>query len=418
MANMIYRKVNYINWKYEAKHIMLSNDDMKEKLNTVRATRKETNFNTKRSEFTETTYKTDIHGDYAELYLLENGEYKVYCNNMRDNAKNVERKRLSADKLFQAKFKELNGCGLQHAFDFVDKSFKRCIPKQFVYVNEKYCNKKINMSSIDASSQYPSGCLGKLPDFHTAIKFDHRVEPNEEYPFAFYASGHLAIYNELDTHEWFGHKLWKYLFRIDPHEDWPFRPLPKDKEETILMKASQYTMDETWQYFYNIKKTFAKDSEDYNNAKLVMNTTIGQWHRKDKDKKRIMSYDDGGSFRLAHIVAVAIARGNQKILNKIEEIGLERIAHICVDGIIYIGDTVYGVPESSLGVFNQEFVNKPTVIKGINVYCVRDSQCVKFRHAGFDLIDGQEIDESRDFTFEDLDKLGIKDRVGDMIRNG
>ena len=159
-----------------------------------------------------------------------------------------------------------------------------------------------------------------------------------------------------------------------------------------------------------------KDSPEYSLAKLIMNKTIGCWHRKDRDQKDIMTYDDKGSYQLAHIVAVAIARGNQKILNKIDEIGLIRVAHICVDGIIYLGDDDKSDVEKGLGKFGIEFIGKQFKMTGINVYCAMDKdQCVKFRHGGYDLLYNKEIDENSNFTFDDLYHLGCKERIGDII---
>ena len=413
------RKLNYIHWKTDAKRIVLSNDDMKAKLKEVLATRHEAKTNTRIEDYIGgDTYKAGIYCDYAELYMCENGKFVIYCNNVRDSYKNTKEKIYRADRIFQKKFMELNGCGLEKAFGFVDKTLKRCIPKQFYYVDKSIIDKTLLMSSIDASSQYASGCLGRLPDFHGAIYVDHYTKPTEEYPFAFYASGHVAIYNELDTHDWLAHKLWKYLFRMGNKEPWPFRPLPEEQEHTILMKASPYTMDSTWRYFYNIKQQYEKDSEEYLNAKQVILEVMGQWHRKDKDQKRIMTYDDGGSFQLAHIVAVAIARGNQKILNKIEEIGLDLVVHICVDGIIYIGKEIFGQQEADLGVFCQEFVGVPTVIRDINVYMAKNKDNYKFRHAGYDLINNEEIDEDKEYDFVDLYNLSAKERIGDIIKHG
>ena len=185
------------------------------------------------------------------------------------------------------------------------------------------------------------------------------------------------------------------------------------------MKASPYTMDSTWRYFYNVKQTFPKDSKEYEIAKLIMNQVIGDWHRKDKDQKRIMTYDDHGSFQLAHIVAVAIARGNQKILDKIAELQTDAVVHVCVDGIIYTGGEIFGEPGARLGVFCQEFTNADFIMRNVNVYCARkDNKCVKFKHAGYDLLNDEDIDENRDFTFDDLYHLGIKERIGDIIKNG
>ena len=250
-------------------------------------------------------------------------------------------------------------------------------------------------------------------------RYDCYMEPTPEYPFAFYASGHIAIYGELDTHNWLANDLRNYLFRFDSKDPWPFRPLPKEQEQTILMKASPYKMNDTWQYFYNNKQSCEKGSKEYEEAKQIMVQVMGDWHRKDKGQKRIMTYDDGGSFQLAHIVAVAVARGNQKILNKIEQIDLDAVVHVCVDGIIYIGDEIFGQPGACLGVFCQEFTDAEMIMRDVNVYCVRkNGHCVKFKHAGYDLLDGQEIDENKDFTFEDLYKLSATERIGDIIKNG
>ena len=419
MANM--RHLNYIHWKTEAKRIVLSNDDMKAKLKEVITNRKIAKSNTKVNDYiNEDTYKLGIHGDYAELYMCENGKFVIYCNNMVDSNKNdtIKKKIYRADKIFQKKFMELNGVGLEKAFGFTNKCFKRNIPKQFYYVDKSILDKKLIMSSIDASSQYASGCLGSLPDAHDGIVCNGRVLPNEQYPFAFYKSGHIAIYNELDTHDWLAHKLFECLFRINvksKKDPWPFQPLKDEDEITVLMPASQYNMESTWRYFYNIKQSYPKDSQEYLEAKQVILEVIGQWHRKDKEQKGIMPYEDGGSFQLAHIVAVAIARGNQKILDKIEEINLFNVVHVCVDGIIYIGKEIFGQQEANLGVFCQEFVGVPTIIRDINVYMAKDEHNYKFKHGSYDLLYNKEI-EDKIYDFDALYHLSSKERVGDIVR--
>lgn len=417
--NIMYKRITSISWKKEATKITLQNDEMVELIKNTKATRKLATTKTKRAEFDELHYGLEKHGDYYELYMFKDGKYYIFSNNSMDISKNEKSEIGRADRLFEKKFIELNGTTLRRAFGFVDKTLKRCIPKQFYFVNERYLNKIVKASSIDASSQYPSGCLGLLPDMHKAIRVKGRVKPNKEFPFAFYASGHIAIYNELDTHNWISHPLRNYLFRLNG-EKYGLRQLKDEEDETILMQASDYTMDSTWDYFYNNKKQCTKDTEEYKIAKLIMNKTIGCWHSKDKDEKRIMSYEDHGSYQLAHIVAVAIARGNQKILNKLEEIDniipLFSILHICVDGIIYLGDKIYGQDKDEFGKFSQEFVNADFLMKGQNLYCARkDNHCIKFKHSGFDLLDGKFIDEDQDFEFSDLDKLSCNVRVGDIV---
>lgn len=413
---MIYHKIQYINWKYEAEKKTIPASEMKVKLADIMANRTKAKTKTKRSEYTDTTYGLEKHGDYCELYLYENGKYVIYSTNMYDDKKNEVGTYTRPDRLFEYKFKEMNNYSLRKAFGFAHKDIKRCIPRQFYFINKKYCNNKYKASAIDASSQYPSGCLGRLPDYHTALPCRGRVRPTEEYPFAFYASGHCAEYGVFDTHDWLSNPLFPYLFRLDQREDYAFTPLSDEEELTILMKPSEFTMDSTWNYFYANKNSCQKDTVEYEEAKLIMNKTIGCWHRKDKDKKRMMTYEDHGSYQLAHIVAIAIARGNQKILNMVERIGLQYILHICVDGIIYLGDRKFGIDESKLGEFSQEFIGADFVMKDINVYCARqNNHCIKFKHGGFDLLEGSEIDEDRDFTFEDLNKLSCTQRIGDII---
>ena len=416
--NIMFTRLSSINWNTEAIRKGLKNDEMVALYKNVLATRDLAQTKTNRADYDdELHYNIEVVGDYCRLYMKKDGKYYVFYNNMCDDNKNTDKKVGYADKIFQKKFKELNGVGLQAAFGYVDKDVKRCIPKQFSFCNPRYKDKLVRASSIDASSQYPSGCLGTLPDKHTAVYFDHYVEPNEEYPFAFYSSGHVAIYNELDTHEWLDSPFRNELFRFG-NDKYDLHILPKEQEETYLCKASPYTMDSTWQYFYNIKEA-ATNEEEYEQAKLVMNKAIGCWHKKDIDKKVAFTYDDKGSFQLAHIVAVAIARGNQKILNKIKEISpsfpLYSIIHICVDGIIYAGDKIFGQEQSELGKFKQEFSNATFLMRGTNIYCARTTHCVKFRHAGYDLLDNKEIDETRDFEFKDLYNLGCKERMSDLL---
>lgn len=412
----MYNKIHYIYWAKEAIKETIDEETMKNMINYFSLTRRPVTSKTKRSDFTDETYKIDKHGDYYELYFYDKGKYYIFSTNSVDHNKNEKQTILRADRLFDAKFKELNGTTLRRAFGFMDAGLKRCIPKQFYYKNSKIIDKTVIASSIDASSQYPSGCLGRLPDAHTAILVKGRVAPSEEYPFAFYASGHCAEYKVFDTHNWLDSKFRFCLFRLDKNDDYPFRPLADDKEETILMKASEYTMDDTWNYFYNIKNSLDKDTEEYKQAKLVMNKTIGCWHRKDKDKKRIMSYDDHGSYQMAHIAAIAIARGNQKILDKVDEIGILRIAHICVDGIVYLGSDKQGIDETKFGQFAQEFTDCDFTLRDYNVYiATKDNKCIKFKHGGYDLLYGDDIDESRNFTIEDLYNLSSKERIGDII---
>lgn len=421
-----------IDWQKEAKCVALNDQEMISKLDELKEKRRKIGEGKKfplikRALFELDTYQITVFGDYVRVYLYEKSGYIIYTNNMKDLNKNSEdyqkKTKLRPDLLFEDKFRELNGLTLRKAFGYVEATFKACIPKQFYYINEKFRSdtqriRKVVASSIDASSQYPSGCLGRLPDAHTGVKVDHYVAPSEEWPFAFYSDGHCAEYGVFDTRKWLYSDFGAYLFRFDQSHKYCLLDLPDDKIETILMKPSEYTMDETWKYFYGQKQKCEKGTVEYEEAKDVMNMCIGMWHRKDKDEKpNGYDYDNHGSFRLAHIVAVAIARGNQKILNKIyDDIGPANVLHVCVDGIIYKGGYKQGIDETRFGEFAQEFINCDFIMTDYNNYiAMQDGECVKFKHGSFDLLDGEAIDESKEFTVEDLFKLSRKDRVVNHI---
>lgn len=420
--NRMYNFINYIYWKKEATKIHLTQDEMKDKLREVSETRKKIDgkVKTRRDLFTNDTYKLDSKGNYLSLYLLENDKYMIYTTNAADDDKNDDNIE-SPEEIFADKFKEINGLTLRKAFGYVDKTIKRCIPRSIYYVNEKYVNTKrpLIASSIDMSSQYPSGCYGLLPDAHEFIKVEGVAKPTAEYPFAFYSSGHLAIYNELDTHDWLDDYFYRYLFRFDENDPYGL----KDEGITILCKASKYTMDSTWDYFYEKKKSCAKGSSEYKSAKLVMNQTIGCWHRGDKDtKSKNRDYDNGSSYKLAHIVAVTVARGNKRILDMCKRIGYLRVIHICVDGIIYMGADKQASDDPKaikIGEFEQEFAGANFKMMQINCYAAeKDGKIVKFKHAGFDSIYGHKIEEDELHGIDELGKLERTETIEEIMKKG
>ena len=414
--------VNYIYWRKEAQYIKLTRDEMIQKLDELKKTRTpltaENSTKTRRLSYTNNTYRLERKGDWYTIYLYDHGDYFVYSSNDFNDDCN-KRAAGRTDIQFDNKFRELNNISLRKAFGFVPKEFKRNISKSFYYMNENLKNYIVTASSIDASSQYPSGCLGKLPDSHTMIIKKGIVKPTEEYPFVFYKSGHLAIYNELDTHEFTNDPMFgKCLIRCDK-DQYPLLHLKEDEEESYLMKASKYTMDSTWEYFYNIKNNKDDNSDEYEQAKLIMNSTIGQWHRKDdRSKTSGLLYDNGKSYQLAHIAAIAIARGNKKILDKAKEIGKQLVLHICVDGIIYLGDKEYGQKEKELGKFKQEFTGCDFRMTGMNVYAAeKDNIPVKFKHGSYDQIYGHDIEKNKLYDIDSLDYLTRKARIREVVEN-
>ena len=276
------------------------------------------------------------------------------------------------------------------ALKMVKDKFK-CVPKQLYWSkNARYVGP---VNSVDFSSHYPASCCGTLPDSHTAITVKGTVKPTAEYPFAFYIkSGHIAIYKEMDSHNWLINRLpMNQLFRMKTVRklfDDRFQPLVKPKDDvTILMKASKYTLDSVWQYFYNTRK----DDDD---AKLILVAAIGQMHRKlyTRDK-------------YAHIAAVCIARANQKMLELTAKLKLEDILQIQVDGVMYTGNQIIGIPveEKHLGAPVQEVYQRPCRWEKIGVYMIDLGGKFKVKCQGYDgMTDGRNPEDSTSFSDMDL----------------
>ena len=331
-------------------------------------------------------YSPMVHLRWAD----EDG-YHLWMTNSIDGSKNGRKESGSkALKRFKDRFFGEYGISMADAFGFVDEEFKRHIPKQLYYtcdIKELNGNYYFSASAIDGCSQYPSNSCGILPDSNTAVVVDGMVEPSEEYPFAFYDNGHLAIYGSTDTRKWLDNKLFKCLFRFDGDLNSYGKPekwfLKFECHKTTLMKASKYKLDDIWQYFYAQRK----GNKDF---KVVMNATIGCWHRTKYNRDRF-----------AHLAAVTIARANDSLLKKVAEIGLDNVIQICVDGISYKGAKEYGVHEKGLGIYHQEFTDCEMVITDINRYVVmKDDEPIKFAHQGCNRYPNGNLIE--DVGFKDL----------------
>ena len=158
------------------------------------------------------------------------------------------------------------------------------------------------------------------------------------------------------------------------------------------MKESNFTFKDEMEHFFNIKETFPKDSAEREEAKLVMNAFIGtMW----------MNHELAYARRpYAHLVAIAQARALQRMLDKLDQIHFQRVIHICVDGIIYMGGPILGTTERKLGNFEQEFSNASMVIREYNTYIVKDEtgKVIKSKHGSYNIYDdGTEIKQLRDY---------------------
>lgn len=306
--------------------------------------------------------------------------------------KKSSHKATPALKTVKDEFKTIQNESFKTCFGTVEENILRCIPKQFYWSKKSRYVGPAN--SVDFSSHYPAAACGILPDSHTAITKKGTVAPTAEYPFAFYIkSGHIAIYNELDTHLWLANRFKDYLFRkktVRKHFDDTFKDIPLNEDITILMKSAKYTLKEVYNKLYNSRK----DDED---AKLFLVASIGQMHRKNYVRDKY-----------AHLAAVIIARANKRMIDLVSKLELKEIIQIQVDGVIYTGDKKLGIDNKYLGAPVQEAYNQPCRWDRIGVYMLRlNSGKMKIKYQGYQsMTDGRDIEEST--KFEDMDLWVLK----------
>lgn len=338
-----------------------------------------------------------------ERYIVVNDNYKIRAYKCRIYVSHVDQemshKAVPALSKVKEKFIELSNISFKRAFGTVNENILRCIPKQFYWAKSDAYEGIIN--SIDFSSHYPASLCGIIPDSHEALQVKGTVKPNKDYPFAFYInSGHMAIYNELDTHNWLFDRNFEIrdLFRLKTKRksfDDRFNEhiVPKD-DITVLMKASKYNLKNVYEHFYKIKQMYDKDSDEYNEAKSILVASIGQMHRKKYVKDKY-----------AHLAAVGIARANQHMLDVINknQLKLDDIIQIQVDGVLYKGTQKLGIEDSYLGAIVQEAYQRPCRWIGTGAYMIDLGDKMKIKHQCYDVMsDGRSPDCSTKFSDMDL----------------
>ena len=341
------------------------------------------------------SYTSSYSHDIMYIVVHEGKQISGYtCKvNVAHVDKNASHKATPALKTVKDEFKAITNESFKTCFGTVEENILRCIPKQFYWSKKsRYLG---SANSVDFSSHYPAAACSILPDSHTAITKKGTVAPTAEYPFAFYIkSGHIAIYNELDTHLWLANRFGKRtLFRLKTvrkHFDDTFKDIPLNEDITILMKPAKYTLAEVYNKLYNARK----DDED---AKLFLVASIGQMHRKNYVRDKY-----------AHLAAVIIARANKRMIDLVSKLDLSEIIQIQVDGVIYTGDKKIGIDTKYLGAPVQEAYHQPCRWDRIGVYMLKlNNGKMKIKYQGYQsMTDGRDIEDST--KFEDMDLWVLK----------
>lgn len=266
--------------------------------------------------------------------------------------------------------KERKGSSLISAFGRVEKSWKQMVPAPLLWQNPDYKNDIVhNVFKADVSSAFPYMGTLPLPDAHKkSVKYiSGRVPPNEEYPFAFYPkSKNIAILGELDTHDYVG-----YYVKDDRCI---YQDIAPELDDTVLMKASPYTLKDIMEDLYNGRK------ENPDN-KIIMNSFFGYLQSTKLWK---------GDLNMAHVTAVVITRSNHRMLKYTQEMiengGMPVL--VMTDSIVWRG-TVFDkfTKEKSLGAFVLEYEMADIAYCKYGQYAISDPKTGEFlvvKHQGID----------------------------------
>lgn len=295
--------------------------------------------------------------------LNDDGDYVLFRYKVSQSY-NEEFGALEAWIEFQVKVKEHTGMGLNDIYGGLPMEYhqyRKCVPSPINWASFWYCNKrgKVAESCVkaDICSAYGTEASKTLPDCHaSAIKVvQGRVEPTEDYPFAFYLrSGHMAIWNEGNTMEL---NQSKYI-TCDHTEE-----MAAECDETLLCPAAKKTLEEVFEDLYEGRK-------EHPEYKGVMNMTIGMFHRK---KTRMESEN------LWPLAAAIKFRCNKRIIDTcewLEERGQKPIL-INTDSIMWEGEyseefeEVFS-NEKKLGNFTWEYKKCRAVMRSSKIYQIED----------------------------------------------
>lgn len=312
------------------------------------------------------SYHIDKKRVQENLYLVdETGCPCIYHLHYTRSA-NEMNKRLDADvngltaKIrLHSTFKKKSGISIEDAYGTVPaKDYANLVPKPDYYINDRLKNREVEAHYIDVTSMYPACACGKLPDARTAVTIDGYAEPNSDYPFAFYLrSHHVKEYGVFDTREYLNLKpldrrAWQTVAYPHGKPVQIYNDVAPEDEVTVLMRASDYEMTETWKYFFELKNT-TTDPKEKGIYKFVLNAGIGTFHPNTDEKPD--SYCN-----LYHIAAIIIGRANKKQIDMYDQIVADGgiVLQQIVDSIIYTGSRNFGIENKVLGEYYDEFNEK------------------------------------------------------------
>lgn len=378
-------------------------------------------------------YYEQKRGNWLYIYISPiQGDMSVKCytTNTFDNTKNTGEMSFEgseARKHAETIFKKFNGEGMSTRKAFGTSTLPRGIneftnqfpeamhaicPKSPYYLMESLAGMKMKnkITKLDYSSNFPSQARGRMPDSRTGIVVDGWVDPTPEYPFVFRNDGSSAELDRFDTRDWRDDPIFKnslsiwekfYLagddcMRIQNGDGtYTKRPvwMPNSTEphKTLMMKASEYTLDDVVNYLYKTKREAEEGSEEYRKAKLALNAWIGTYG----------SANMRGIVPMDHVRNVIIARAVQQHYETYWDLTSKGniVISMIVDSFIMIqsDNEHYGTEEKYLGALHRDYekVGEFCTTAKLNQYYAKDSNgnLIDCKHGGLQMNDEEFMKE-------------------------
>ena len=227
--------------------------------------------------------------------------------------------------------------GMKYKKEYFD--IKKCVPVQVQYLNYKFKGKIVTgCTKADVSSAFPTQMTKALPTLHDCKRVKGRVEPNEDFPFAFYIkSHHIKTLDGIDTRKFCNEFYSMYYFTV-------YKNVDESEDETILChampKAEHDALADAFKDLYEHRK---EDS----NLKFFMNASIGFFQLNSNP-------------RLSFISAIVIARCNSDMFERAKKLqkNKKEVLFIATDSIAWKGgEDKIATDEKYLGSFTYEGKN-------------------------------------------------------------
>lgn len=284
---------------------------------------------------------------------------------------------LALDRRFEYKF----GKSITDAFSGIEyKDFyvaiNKCIPAPVNFCSEISSGKIIDGCwGADISSAYPFHLSKSMPTLHGSKFLPGRVEPTEEYPFAFYIkSHHFKVLYEFDTRD-FKNEFTFYPNFFDKLSKWiHYENISDEEEQTILCKKSIYSFKEIVEKLY-------KGRNKHPIYKDYLNVSTGYFAISTNPI-------------LAHLLAVIRGRQVKYMLDLAHSLVNENNIPILIatDAIMWKGkESAFATDIKSLGAFVYKEKNCKIALKGVRSY-----QILRENGEMHTVLSGQKTEEEKE----------------------